>query len=118
MKKAITEKNVVAALKFIAENRTMSTNELARGLELLGYGWSFNDWHVRFDETSVNLFEGMRRGLLSSGASVVINMGSGNDYNRNKCDDHFLSTDNDTSVYHFVRLVTGDNSFTKENIER
>ena len=110
--------SVVAGLRFIAENRSLSTNDLADGLAKIGCNWTFDDWHTQFGEASeVRLFEGMRLGVISCGASVIINMGSRNDFNRYYGDDRFLSVDDDTSVYHFVRLVTGDGSFTKANID-
>ena len=39
------------------------------------------------------------------------------DYVKSYGEDSFLSIDDGTSIYHFIRVVTGDNSYTKENIE-
>ena len=115
----INMEQVIIGLRFIAENRNLSTDELADGLERLGCGWSWDEFNDQFgDSPEIGLFNGMRLGAIICGASVVINMGSRNGYNRSYGDDRFLSVDDDTSVYHFVRLVTGDDSFTKENIER
>ena len=114
----ISMEKVIAGLRFIAENRNLSTNELADGLEKLGCNWTFDDWGAQFGELpETRLFDGMRRGDISCGASVIINVGSRSGFNRGYCDDRFLSVDDETSIYHFVRLVTGDDSFTKENIE-
>lgn len=118
-KRKISMEQVIAGFRFIAENRNLYTNELADGLEKLGCNWTFDDWDAQFGELSqIRLFDGMRRGDISCGASVIINMGSRNDYNRYYADDRFLSVDDETSIYHYVRLVTGDDSFTKENIEQ
>ncbi|MBR3055860.1 hypothetical protein IKG64_00865 [Candidatus Saccharibacteria bacterium] len=114
----INMEQVIAGFRFIAENRNLSTDELADGLEKLGCNWTFDDWGAQFGKLPrIRLFDGMRRGDISCGANVIINMGSRNNYNRHYSDDRFLSVDDDSSVYHYVRLVTGDNSFTKENIE-
>ncbi len=119
MKNVITMELVIAGLRFIAENRNLSVDDLADGLEKLGCNWTFDDWHAQFDEMpEISLFDGMRLGVISCGANIIINMGSRNGLNRSYGDDRFLSVDDDTSVYHFVRLVTGDNSFTKANIEK
>lgn len=115
----INMEQVIAGFRFIAENRNLSTNELADGLEKLGCDWTFDDWDAQFGELpQIGLFDGMRRGDISCGASVIINMGSRNNRNRTYGDDRFLSVDDNTSIYHYVRLVTGDDSFTKENIEK
>lgn len=115
----ITKELVVTGLRFIAENRKLSTDELANGLEKLGCNWSFDDWNAQFTKTpGIGLYNGMRHGDISCGASVIINMGTRKDFNRSFIDERLLSDDDDTSIYHFIRLVTGDDSFTKENIER
>ena len=38
-------------------------------------------------------------------------------HGRSYADDRFLSLDDDISIYHYVRKVTGDENYTKENIE-
>lgn len=117
--KKITMERVVAGLRYIAENRDLSSDELADGLEKLGCNWTLDDWNAQFGELpEIGLFDGMRIGDIGSGASVIINMGSRNDGSRYYADECFLSFEYESSIYHFVRLVTGDNSFTKENIER
>ena len=118
MAKAFTMEAVIAGLKFIAENRKISNDALADGLIALGCDWSFDDWKARFGNApKISLFQGMALGAISSGASVIINMASRNAYNRAYGDDRFLSVDDDTSVYAFIRTVTGDDSYTMEAIE-
>ena len=75
-------------------------------------------WIRSLAKKLTEFFDGMRQGCLCCGACVIINIGSRDGYNRFYCDNRFLSADGDMSVYHFVRLVTGDDSFTKEYIER
>lgn len=110
---------IIEALRFIAENRQLSNDELADGLAVIDCDWTWDEWKQNFGGgPEIGLFEGVRLGLPSCGASVVINMGSRNDFNRFIGDEKFLSVDDETSVYYFIRLVTGDSSFTKENIDR
>ncbi len=115
----ITMERVIAGLRFIAENRNLSTDDLADGLAKLGCDWNWDDWHARFDRTPKILFyEGIRMGAISCGASIIANINDRSDFNRVYCNERLLSVDDDTSIYHFVRLVTGDDTFTKENIEK
>ncbi len=118
MKKKITMEAVIAGLKFIAENRELSDDALADGLAKLGCDWTFDDWNEQFaNAPQISLFTGVRLGTISCGSSIIINMGSRNPFNRSYGDDRFLSVDDDTSVYSFIRIVTGDDSYTKEAIE-
>ena len=124
MKKKITMKRVVAGLRFLAENRDLSTKDLVKGLKKLGCDWTFEDWEVRFGHLrSISDLEGIRLGMISCGASVIINLTDacskkGAKFNRYKIEEWFLNRDDDYSIYSFIRLVTGDDSYTKENIER
>lgn len=118
MSKKITMEAVLAGLRFIAENREISDNALADGLAKLGCDWTFDDWNAQFaDAPQISLFAGMGLGAISCGASVIINMSSRNHFNRAYGDDRFLSVDDNTSIYAFIRVVTGDDSYTKEAIE-
>ena len=114
--KEITMEPVIAGLRFIAENRDLSTEDLIAGLKGLGCDWTFDDWYAQFD-SEVLISDGMQRGDLGSGACIIVNIIDGGSSMRSYCDGLFLSVDGDMSVYQFVRLVTGDNSFTKANIE-
>lgn len=114
----ITMELVIRGLKFIAENRDMSDRELADGLRGLGCSFTWSDFGQQFPNASEPLFEGMRRCSISAGAAVIINMGSNNAFSRTFGDNRFLSVDDDTSIYHFIRVVTGDDSYTKENVEK
>lgn len=112
----ITMSTVIEGLKFIAENQTLSQEELVKGLLDLGCNFTLEDIKKQFPAPS-RLFEGMRKCDLASGASVIANVRD-TEYGRAYCDDRFLSLDDETSIYHFIRIVTGDENYTKENLEK
>ena len=112
----ITKEKVIAGLKFIAENRYIEQNELIQGLIDLGCTFTLEDVIEQFPGDEL-LSEGIRRGKLSCGASVICNVRD-SEYGRSFADDRFLSIDDDTSIYHFIRVVTGDESYTKESISQ
>ena len=58
----------------------------------------------------------MKKGEITCGASVITNARD-SEYGRAYCDDRFLSLDDETSIYHFVRIVTGDPNYTKDNLD-
>ena len=112
----ITMEKVLTGLMFIAENREMSTEELSVALEMMGCDFSWGDFERQFPNPGLQ-FEGLKRGDLAAGASVILNMRDGG-YGRAFGDDMFLGVDSDTSIYNFVRVVTGDDTYTKKNVER
>ena len=114
-KKPITSEEVISGLKFIAEHRSMSQEELINGLLELGCNFSLEDIEQQFPER-IKLFEGMKKGNLSCGASVIANIRD-SEYERAYCDEKFLSLDDDSSIYHFIRVTTGDESYTKEMVD-
>ena len=114
-KKPITSEEVISGLKFIAEHQSMSQEELINGLLELGCNFSLEDIKQQFPE-EIKLFEGMKQGNLGCGASVIANVRD-SEYGRAFCDDRFLSLDDDTSIYHFIRVTTGDESYTKEMVD-
>ena len=111
----ITLDKVIAGLKFIAYNQNMDQKELIEGLLRLGCGFSLEDIVEQFPE-QVKLFEGVKNGDISCGASIIANVRD-SEFGRAYCDDRFLSVDDDTSIYHFIRITTGDQTFTKEKID-
>ena len=114
-KRKITFFKVLYGLKFIAENQALSDEEIKNGLLDLGCDFTFEDINNVFQHEFA-LVPGMNHGNLASGASVIANVKEGG-VSRTFINEVFLSTDNNTSIYHFIRLVTGDNSYTKENID-
>ena len=114
-KKPITFEEVISGLKFIAENQSMSQDELIDGLLELGCNFSLEDINQQFPK-EIGLFEGIKQGDLSCGASVIANVRD-SEYGRSFCHDRLLSLDDDTSIYHFIRITTGDESYTKEMVD-
>jgi len=109
---------VIAGLRFIAENQNLSADELADGLKTLGCDWTWDDWHARFDGTpKIELYDGVRIGAISCGASIILNMSSRSDFDCVYGKDRLLSVDDGASIYHFIRIVTGDDSYTKKLVD-
>lgn len=111
----ITMPTVIEGLKFIAENQTLSQEELIKGLLDLGCNFTLEDIKKQFPNSGL-LLEGMKKGEVACGASVIANVRD-TEYGRAYCDDRFLSLDDEASIYHFVRIVTGDPNYTKDNLD-
>ena len=111
----ITMPTVIEGLKFIAENQTLSQEELIKGLLDLGCNFTLEDIKKQFPGSGL-LFEGMKKSEVACGASVIANARD-SEFGRAYCDDRFLSLDDETSIYHFVRIVTGDSNYTKDNLD-
>ncbi len=111
----ITQQLVVDGLKFITENQNIPQHELVKGLLELGCNFTLEDIRNQFSSTSISLFEGIRQGDLASGASIIANVRQSS-FSRSFVDDRFLSVDNDVSIYNYIRIVTGDMTYTKEKI--
>ena len=113
---AKTKEKVVDGLKFIAENQNMSQEELIDGLIDLGCTFSLDDIKNQFPE-EVSISSGMKEGSLASGATVIANARD-NEFGRDIVNDYFLAEDNDQSIYHVVRVLTEDDSYTKKSLEK
>ena len=110
----ITKEKVVAGLKFIAEHQDMEQTELIQGLLALGCDFTLEDINQQFPTPKL-LFEGMAEGDLACGASVICNVRD-SEFGRAFADDKFLSYNESPSVYHFIRVVTGDESYTMDSV--
>ena len=108
----ITMEKVVAGLRLIARNQSMSQDELIDGLLDLGCNFTWEDFYKQFPNNRMKLFKGMRKGSITSGASAVINMRD-SESARTYYADRFLSEDNNTSIYHFLRVATRRLKFQK-----
>lgn len=112
----ITQELVIAGLKFIAENQTISQQELVAGLLELGCNFTLEDIENQVTTPETSLFTGMSRGDLAYGASVIAN--ARKDFlSRAYVSEKFLSVDNNTSIYNYIRIVTGDMTYTKDKID-
>ena len=109
----ITQELVIAGLKFIAENQTISQEELTAGLLELGCNFTLEDIKNQVTTPEINLFDGMSQGDLICGAIVIAN--ARKDFlSRAYVSDRFLSVDDNTSIYNYIRIVTGDKTYTKD----
>ena len=115
-KNHIKMEKVVKALKFIAENQHLTTEEYELGLLNIGIDFTFDDIDEQFPEKS-GLLYGIKHGELSSGAEIVVMANSGK-YGRSHVENKFLAYDDESSIYNFIRVVTGDKNYTKENLEK
>ncbi len=111
----ITQELVIAGLKFIAENQTISQEELKAGLLELGCNFTLEDIKNQDTAPEINLFDGMSQGDLICGAIVIANVRK--DFlSRAYVSDRFLSVDDNTSIYNYIRIVTGDKTYTKDKV--
>jgi len=111
----ITQELVIAGLKFIAENQTISQEELTAGLLELGCNFTLEDIKNQVTTPEINLFDGMSQGDLICGAIVIAN--ARKDFlGRAYVSDRFLSVDDNTSIYNYIRIVTGDKTYTKDKV--
>lgn len=115
-KYGINYQNVINGLKFIAEHRSMSQDELIDGLLQLGCNFSIEDIKQQFPNIKGNLSDGMSQGSLACGANIIVNMRN-TEYGRGKGDEKFLSVDSEDSIYNFIRIVTGDETYTKKYVD-
>lgn len=111
----ITQELVIAGLKFIAENQTISQEELTAGLLELGCNFTLEDIKNQVTTPETSLFAGMSRGDLACGASVIANARK-DFFSRAYVSDRFLSVDDNTSIYNYIRIVTGDKTYTKDKV--
>ena len=112
----ITKEKVINGLKFIAENQNISHDELVDGLINLGCTFSLDDVKNQFPEDALNEPD-MRAGDLSIGATMIVNSRD-SEFGRDMVSDYYLSSDDDRSIYHIVRELSEDDSYTKQSVEK
>lgn len=81
----------------------------------MGCNFTLEDIKKQFPNSRL-LFDEMKKKEISCGASVISNVRDF-EYGRAYCDDRFLSIDDKTSIYHFIRVVTGNPNCTKDNLD-
>ena len=113
----VTRENVIAGLKYIAEHTKVGTYnryEVADQLIELGYNFKLDDIKGQYDENGRYL-EGMKKGELAAGVKTIelfrdsISASSYIEEN--------LLADSDMSIYHYISVATGDESYTKEYVD-
>ena len=110
---AVSLENVLAGMKFIAENQSIDHEELVDGLLARNCNFTQEDIEEQFSNMpKMKLFKGMRKADLACGASVIASFRD-HEFGRAYCEDMFLSVDDRTSVYHYIRVATRRLKFKK-----
>ena len=110
---AVSLENVLAGMKFIAENQSIDHEELVDGLLSRNCNFTQEDIEEQFPNMPKSkLFRGMRKADLACGASVIVSFRD-HEFGRAYCEDRFLSVDDKTSVYHYIRVATRRLKFKK-----
>ena len=115
----LKKETIINGLKLICENRDLSQDELFELLLEVGCDFTLEDVQREIDkhpEQSNLLFDGIKNGCLSAGGSIICNVRD-SEFGRDYCEDRFLSIDNEISVYGLIRKLSGDLSYTKNNIK-
>lgn len=108
----ISKEKVIAGLKFIAEHLYLDHSTLARHLRKMGCEFSCQDIKSQMPGEE-NIFDGMSKGCIGCGASVIANIRD-SEFARTKGEDWFFGIDDETSAYHFIRLVFDSTSKQKQ----
>ena len=111
----ISMPTVIDGLKFMAENQDMDHMSFVQGLLDLGCNFTVDDMNLQFQEKKP-VYECMKEGDILGGATIIASARDDEEA-RAALSDYFLKDDNDASIYHFIRKVTGDPNYTKENID-
>ena len=111
----ITMPVVIEGLKFIAENQTLSQEELAQGLIDIGCNFTFEEIEQQLPKEVG--FASVARGSITMGATIIANVRDSY-FGHSYCYERFIAADRECSIYQFIRHITGDENYTKENIEK
>ena len=111
----ITKEKVIKGIKYLIEHQSLNQDELIEGLINIGCTFTINDVINQFIGGD-KLLDGLAKGSISCGALVIINMRD-SEIGRMYCDDVLLSHDGDYSLYNYIRILTNDINYTKDNID-
>lgn len=111
----ISQEIVVNGLKFIAEHRSMSQEELVDGLLALGCGFTQEEIAI-FTNNERSLAEGIASGDMASALSIIVNVMTSIEA-RDFVENMLLMADRDFSIYALIRNMTGNPSYTKEYVD-
>lgn len=112
--------NVIPGLKFIIENPSISDEELVTGLLDLGCNFDFQEIKDQFQKDRIDpamIGVGLMRTELPYAAAAISIAVYGEDDDR-KFVKGFTKKDDNQSFYRFIRNVTGDKTYTKENVDK
>ena len=115
--KKITPEKIIEGIKFIAENYDLEHKEIAEGLSNIGCNFTLKDIDEQFYfPEELTYGKALNEGNLGCGAVIIYNVRV-SDFGLRRCVDRYLRYDNDTSIYHFIRTITKDETYTKENLD-
>lgn len=114
----ISMPTVIDGLKFIAENQDMDQMSLVQGLLDLGCNFTLDDINnLQFQgKIPRSVDEALREGNIIEAARIIAEARD-HEEEREVISHYFFGDDNDSSIYHFIRKVTGDPNYAKENID-
>ncbi|MBR2712084.1 MAG: hypothetical protein IKE73_00075 [Bacilli bacterium] len=118
--KKVSIENVIPGLKFIIENPSISDEELIDGLLDLGCNFDFQEIKDQFQKDRIDpamIGVGLMRTELPYAAAAIAIALYGDDEDR-KFVRGFAKNDDNKSFYRFIRTVTSDETYTKENVDK
>lgn len=113
--KEVIEANVISGLKYLVENRFADADTVCDALINRGCLFTIND--VYDYEVKPFTREKFRDGSIAAAAYVVANMRDSK-ISRETFENMLFLVDDDYSVYNFIRLATGDKTYTKALADR
>lgn len=107
--------NVVSGVKYIVENQHKDYLDVAQNLIKLGCTYSKQDILKQSSQEEIDVNEGMKKGDIYAGAMLICKV---RDYicGISIYSYNFMREDNEYSVYNYIRTLTGDENYTKDNI--
>ena len=110
----ITKDKIVNGLEFITENQGLDQEDLVKGLLKLDCNFTMEECSKQL-KTNHDMYEGIKAGDLYWGAYLIISARD-DEYKRELIREKFLEDDKQASIYNLIRLLTGDENYTKDNI--
>ncbi len=111
----ITEDRIVEAMKYLCETTDKPYLEVLEGLLARGFYWTVNNVGDQYEERRINILDGLTNGEPEAAACVIGNVFDGH-FSYQIVKDQYLTHDTYRSGFQYIRTVTGDESYTKENI--
>ena len=111
----ITKELVIAGIKYLIENRSLSQDEYVNGLNSIGCDFTITDVMRQFNY-NIDLTRGICIGDIGCGAIILVNS-KNSEYSRDIIYDRFLENDDSYSLYHYIRTLTKNFDYTKEYVD-
>lgn len=112
----ITLDETIKAAKYIAEHQSLPYDEFVKGLEEIGWNYTIDDVEKQFQfPEDYKIMKKLNQGDYRAAASIIANAKS-DEGGRELCREKFLSNDDPYSLYHFIRQVTEDETYTMDKV--